>query len=354
MTEVETILSVVRIHAGDDSRVDENLTLRLSGNLPTARDGKLYHVDQYPNLTAKIYDIPGDGIENKLRAMLDSPPDIPDDDADRVSIVWPLDILKDRAGSVVGLLMPRFSGKPMREVFGAEGRDDFALEAARNLSKAIDILHEGPHVIGDFHESYVLASDSAAVTLIDTDLFHIYERQSQGGRTYRSRSGRGEYTPPELQGSQYGVAQSERDHDLFALAVVIYKLLMNGDHPFDGDYSGHEDPPPLRSRIQSGYFLYSGVREIPYRPFPDSKSWDEIPDSLRDLFLRCFEDGHDSPRSRPSAHEWTLAIEELIVPAPEDDLDSSTSDDLVQAESESAAKDHSASPPTQSHSDPRP
>ena len=225
----------------------------------------------------------------------------------------------------------------MNEVFGTESGDDFTLEVARNISKAVDILHEGPHVIGDFHESCVLLSDSAAVTLIDTDLFHISERQSRGGRTYRSLSGRGEYTPPELQGSQFGVAQSERDHDLFALAVAIYKLLMDGAHPFDGEYTGEGDPPPLRSRIQAGHFLYSSAREVPYRPFPDSKSWEEIPDSLRDMFARCFDDGHDTPRSRPSAHEWTLAIEKLIAPpAPEENFEPPTPEPIAPTPGENS------------------
>ena len=317
MTEAETVISAVRIHVDDDSRTGETLKLRSSDvNLPTVRNGKLYHVDEYPNLTAKIYDNPDGDIENKLRAMLASPPDVPDADMDRVPIVWPVDILKDRVDRAIGFLMPKSSGTPLSAIFVSpthrERQYEFALKVARSLSKAIDILHEGPHVIGDFDESSVLVSDSATVTLIDSDLFVITERHSRDRRRYWKPSGRGEYTPPELQGNQYGVAQSQKDHDLFALAVIIYKLLMDGVHPFEGEYKGEGDPLPLRSRIRDGHFCHSRTRKVPYLPSPDFQSWERIPDSLRELFVQCLDEGHYNPRYRPSAHEWTIALDSLV------------------------------------------
>ncbi len=258
------------MRAGEDSPENKLLTLRSGDNLASVRNGALYAVDEYPGLVAKIYDIPDDDIEEKLRVMIATRPDIPEEESERVSIAWPVDILKDAgpSGRVVGLLIPRFSGSRLEDIFAlsdqSESRDGFteeiSLEAARNISRAVDILHEGPHVIGDFDESRVLISDSGAVTLIDTDLFQISARQSQGGKVYRSRVGRGEYTPRELQDSgRFGVTQREKDHDLFALAVFIYKLMMGGVHPFDGEYTSGGDPPPLRVRIESGQFLHSKI-----------------------------------------------------------------------------------------------
>ena len=79
---------------------------------------------------------------------------------------------------------------------------------------------------------------SARVTLVDTDSYHITD--SASSRVYRCEVGLPEYLPREIQekmknGQTLATASLptfSKYSDLFALAVHIFALLMNGCHPF--------------------------------------------------------------------------------------------------------------------------
>ena len=72
---------------------------------------------------------------------------------------------------------------------------------------------------------------------------------------------------------------------------------MEGTHPFAGMFQGGGDPPPYEDRIVSGHFAY-GTRRVPYHPMPVAPALDILPPALRQLFVRCFDDGHFVPAAR--------------------------------------------------------
>src|SRR5439155_19445245 len=130
-------------------------------------------------------------------------------------------------------LMPRFSGvRPIIDYYHPQTRlkhcplfnYPYLLHTARNLAVAMRALHQRGYVIGDLNESNILVSDTALVTLIDTDSFQV--RDPQSGSVYRCPVGKPEYTPPELQGRSFADCNRQVEHDLFGLAVLIYQLLM--------------------------------------------------------------------------------------------------------------------------------
>ena len=260
---------------------------------------------------AKIHRRPPAGYGSKLTGMIKSPLDAPEG----ATVAWPEDILRetDSSGPVVGSVMRRVEGYSVNTYYIPKNRVKYApwfdyellLTAAKNIANAAQAVHDQGYVIGDVNESNILvASDDAAAALISADSFHPI------GESYASTLRRPEYVPPEMQGESVQ-AIADADHDLFGLALIIYQLLMEGVHPFAGVHTGEGEPPSLESRIAAGHFPHS-KRRVPCEPPPGSPQWDMLPLDLRDLFIRCFDDGHYRPEERPAAREWAQTIEKVI------------------------------------------
>jgi DNA-binding helix-hairpin-helix protein with protein kinase domain len=227
---------------------------------------------------------------------------------------------------VVGFLMPRVTGmRPLLACYNPAIRRQewplfnyrYLLRTAHNLAAAVRALHARGYVIGDVNESNVLVTETALVTLVDTDSFQV--REPHNGMVYRCPVGKPEFTPPELQGCAFAQVDRLPEHDLFGLAALIFQLLMEGTHPFAGVYQGPGDIPPYESRIASGHFPYSRRRRVPYRPKPSAPPYDLLPPTLQALFRRCFETGHVQPLERPDAYTWQSALqaaEQTLVSCP--------------------------------------
>ncbi|WP_293313809.1 tetratricopeptide repeat protein [Microcoleus sp. PH2017_08_TRC_O_A] len=295
----------------------------LGSEIARGGEGAIHPYRRDPSLVMKIYhaeklkDIDSD----KLQLMLANPPD---DSVKKnhgcVSIAWPVDLLLSIDGSeqIMGFLMPRVpmqQVRPIHDYYSPKTRREKNLgfnylslhRTARNFAGAMSALHAKQYVIGDVNESNILVYDTAIVTLVDTDSFQV--RDFQQGKVYRCRVGKAEYTPPELQGKRFADYDRTSEHDLFGLGVLIFQLLMEGTHPFAGVYQGTGDPPPTEKRILAGHFPH-GSKTVPYRPAQKAVRFDVLHPTLRQLFIRCFEDGHNNPQARPDARSWVKALDE--------------------------------------------
>jgi DNA-binding helix-hairpin-helix protein with protein kinase domain len=293
--------------------------LNLSVSLGRGGEACIYAVPSDSDLVAKIYHKPTVAHAHKLQAMLDNPPENPTASLGHTSIAWPQNLLRATDGSegIIGFLMPRIRGmRPIIDFYNPKTRRQhcplfnyqYLLRTARNLAAAFAALHNSGYCVGDVNESNILISDTALVTLVDTDSFQVCDPDNNV--VYRCSVGKPEFTPPELQNKIFAQHDREVTHDLFGLAVLIFQVLMEGTHPFSGVYQGIPEPPPYEARISAGHFTYSQKRQVPYRPTPIAPTWDILHPSLRELFLRCFEDGHNNPKLRPSAQTWLLAVAE--------------------------------------------
>ncbi|MEH2381213.1 MAG: tetratricopeptide repeat protein [Nostoc sp.] len=293
----------------------------LSLNVSLGRGGEacVYAVPSDSNLVAKIYHKPTTAHADKLQAMLANPPENPTASLGHISIAWPEDLLRaaDGKNSILGFLMPHIHGmRPIIDFYNPRTRRQhcplfnyqYLLRTARNLAAAFAALHASGYCIGDVNESNILVSDTALVTLIDTDSFQVPDRNNNV--VYRCPVGKPEFTPPELQNKTFAQHDREISHDLFGLGVLVFQLLMEGTHPFSGIFQGAIEPPPYEARIASGHFTYSEKRHVPYLPTPIAPPWEILHPALQELFVRCFEAGHNNPQLRPSAQTWLSAIAE--------------------------------------------
>lgn len=277
-------------------------------------EASIYALPWSASLVAKVYHHPDPTRARKLMTMIANPPKDPMAAHGHTSIAWPLDLLSKRDREVVGFLMPRVSGtRALIDLYNPKTRReqcpmfDYAYlhRTAHNLAIAFRALHSAGVVIGDVNESNILVTDSALVTLVDTDSFQV--RDARSGATYRCRVGKPEFTPPELQGRPYGSIDRSIYHDRFALAVIIFLLLMEGAHPFAGVYRGRGEPPTYGERIAAGQFPYGGG-SLDVEPMPLAPSFELLNPRIRELTMAAFELGHTAPYARPSAQDWRDAL----------------------------------------------
>ncbi|MGB3509011.1 MAG: DNA-binding protein [Microcoleaceae cyanobacterium] len=302
------------------------ITLDTQNSIGGGGEGRIYPVRQDSSLVAKIYHKPSDEDADKLTVMFSHPPDAPMA-AEHSAIAWPVDLLRtiNSKQQIIGFLMPRVSrASPIHIFYNPRNRREqkplfnyrYLHRTARNLVAAVNALHNSGYAIGDVNESNILVTDTALVTLVDTDSFQV--RDPYTLEIYRCPVGKPEFTPPELQGQSFRGVDRQPEHDLFGMAVLIFQLLMEGTHPFAGVYQGRGDPPTIEARIKAGHFPYSKKR-VPYRPMllaPDVKI---LHPTVQQLLIDCFEKGHEHPTERPKPTTWALALREAensLVPCP--------------------------------------
>ena len=297
----------------------KEVSLASAKALGVGGEARIYAVLDMLGQAAKVYHRPTPERGTKLAAMLANPPEDPLRGEGHVSIAWPTELLLSRNGSgvVMGFLMPRVRGmSPIIDFYHPKTRRrrhplfnyHYLLRTAHNLAACVAALHARNYVIGDLNESNILVDETALVTLVDTDSFQVPDKANS--KVYRCRVGKPEFTPPELQSVTFAWVDLKPEHDLFGVAVLLFQLLMEGIHPFAGPQPGRDEPTPLEERIAAGWFPYAPGRPCETQPMPTAPSFSSLPREIRELFLRCFVEGHAEPSKRPTAQMWQQALQE--------------------------------------------
>ena len=226
-----------------------------------------------------------------------------------VTVAWPIHVLYDEHKRLVGYIMPkidyslkftRFSSPKIRDNSYGKLTQKQVATVAKNLAITFDSLHKMGCIVCDSNEENYLIDNNGFVVLIDTDSFQI---KSNNGHVFKSAYFTPENSPAEYQTD--GKIIFTQEGDCFILAVFIFKLLMNGYHPFRGH-------PLPSSRIDStqdieikcitnGWFPYEHNRFIePPKSAPEYIDFSPI----RSGFHDCFIQGYKTPSKRPTASDW--------------------------------------------------
>jgi hypothetical protein len=283
-------------------------------------EGAIFRVADDEGLAAKIYHTTLSlELCQKLLAMCKAAPvDPAGTGAGHGSIAWPRDPLYSSSGRIIGFTMPLVDVHQFRQAhvfydpedrtgaFGSSFTWRHLMTAAQNLSSTVAAVHMRGHRVGDLRETNLLVAPTGLVVLIDCDSFQI--RDGDNGRVYHCRVGSGEYLPPELQtGVDFGRFEVDRlEADRFSLAVLVFRFLMNGTHPFQGKGALLVDCPTIERKIRRGFFPY--VAGSPVAPPEFAPRYGVVPASLRQLFERCFVLGLRDHRQRPTSLEWYQAL----------------------------------------------
>ncbi|MFM6499615.1 MAG: protein kinase domain-containing protein, partial [Dolichospermum sp.] len=289
----------------------KSITL-LGKEIANSGEAKVWRTNENGYL-AKIYHSPTPERVQKLAVMIDNSPTEPNSHLGHVSFAWPKSVLKNAQGNFVGFLMPEIKGgKELIDVYNPQRRKKLELEidwrflhtTALNIASIIAALHEAGYVLGDIKPQNILVNNRALPSIIDTDSFQI--KNPRNSKVYRCLVGSEGYTPPELMGRDFDIIEQTEVHDRFRLGVIIYQLLFGGNSPFQGKWTGAGETPEPNELIRRGLWVYgantlitAAARTIPLEiVYPD----------IQQCFLKCFNDGHKNPNSRPTAREWLEAL----------------------------------------------
>ncbi len=298
-------------------RDEHGLQVELSKVLGKGGEAEVWSVSTHTASVAKIYHVPSAHNEAKLRAMVAQPPADPTRGRGHVSICWPQALLFDPATNTnLGFLMPRIDLSRHRELFkiyNARTRQSeapdftwaYLVTAAENIASVLDSIHAKGYIVGDVNESNFFISSQALATIVDCDSMQV--RTPSG--TFHCTVAKPEYMAPELQGANLSKVLRTQPQDNFALAVLIFHLLMEGFHPYAGKWTKAGEAPSLEERIARGDSPYGSSSRI--SPSPGAPPIEILPTAIRELFVRAFYQGNRDPSRRPSAGEWQAALHTL-------------------------------------------
>jgi DNA-binding helix-hairpin-helix protein with protein kinase domain len=274
----------------------------------TGGEARVHVVSGHPELLAKLYTKKSPDIEDKLAAMITAPPPCLSLGGGYAEAVWPLDIVRDAdAGNAcVGYVMRYVRNRLRLEEIANPAicppQIDFScrLRMATNLAWMTAELQAAGYVVGDLHLGNMLADQAGCVSFIDTDSFQfVYQ-----GRLFRCEVGKREFIAPELHNKNLKNTDRTIEQDAFSLAIGIFQLLMDGNHPYQGKWIGNGQKPPLNKRIVKGIWPYSQPAPKNWRPRSVAPPLDILHPRVRKAMIRCFKRGHGDPGQRPSANRW--------------------------------------------------
>lgn len=283
-------------------------------------------VGRFAGSVAKLYHDPKQSANRaKLEAMLARPPNdvyLTVGGKRLVQFAWPTYLVEDGAGQCVGFLMPEVDGNAprllvyneMREAQNRLSPEQRSLHGrvlvAANVATLMASLHGLGHSFVDVKDENVLIyPDVGSSAFIDCDGFRIDDGR---GRVFPAELATPEYSSPEYARGAHPEQLGEA-HDRFALAIILFKLLNYGIHPFQGR--------PVSQRllnknsfgtvdcIADGLYPYGARRNAEIEPMRRSihETWDT---RTRALFDRAF--ASERPEDRPKASEWARHLRTII------------------------------------------
>lgn len=269
-------------------------------------------------LVVKLYD-PAKLAEPsapQLRRKVESMCRLPIRDQD--SLCWPREAVYDAQRNWVGYVMYRAGGvaienfcHPMKVARLAAGwsRTD-ACNVAAKFVAAVEVLHKSNILIGDVNTGNVMYDhQSGQLWLIDCDSVQL----NIGGEKFLCPVGVGAFTAPENQGAKFDQMPRSMEAERFAVAVLIYKILMLGSHPFSfcgaRVSSSGSEPADEATNIRNGNCPLGKGAGLRLPKGLWFNRWSHLPYKVKDAFIKTFRDGHSNPCARTTLLEWRHVLQ---------------------------------------------
>lgn len=283
----------------------------------TGGEGKIFAFPNDPTMLAKIFDEPQEGDRlKKVSTLIERPfSPIPPDVG---GLAFPEDWLVDSAtAEFLGYAMQRVrDAKPILGIWSPQSVDyrpfSVRYRIAANIARLfIEIeSHQSNIIFADINSQNLLVDANDAVWLIDLDSCQM---TGLNGKLLTSRIHTVDFLSPGLQGKNLSIMPRTRADERFGLAVLLFKLLMDGHHPHNGrPINAKRDVRDLSERIRRGIYPY-GNNPGNFLPPVDAPDFGFLPEKIRELFSQCFEEGFNDTSRRPSAQEWFDAFTHGVI-----------------------------------------
>ena len=269
-------------------------------------------------------------LEEKLKLMVQRPPS----SSVLNQVAWPLDVVFDSAGLFCGFVMPKLNiTHELNEVYVYPPKTGITykqkLILAQNICVVIHEVHKAGYIFGDFNPRNIGVNlSTGAVAFLDTDSYHIVLDKGKD-KAYRCNVCAPGYAAPELLNKCSAYVSSHPEYkkeayaktpldtfteetDNFALAIHMFRLLMNGYSPFNGIPEGESvsvgSPGQGDDAVKRDNYCFKKGKKPQAVAVPELET---LPRSICDLFTRAFIEGKKNPAKRPSAIEWHKALDEF-------------------------------------------
>lgn len=323
-------------HGVDEVQIGGKEIRRLGDQLDQGDSSAIFSLDKEATEAVRIFS-PSKRNENLLQAKiksmtLNSPPTTSSEQS--FSLAWPLSIAKSTDENQ--FLGYQFSLPPMetsqdileaannissekddrpasdttflssffRSLRGTEDNTEMMkYEIALNLAKLIAAVHQENHAFGELHPDKFLVDQTHVYGTECVDL-HIQGSEEN----YEGKSPLSNYAPPNDSPSELSEYQKV---DLFALAIIIFQILMKGFHPFEAQGSATTDGT-YSKMILDNEFPYRDPQTGTLEPPEEAPPYDELPETLQEKFNQIFIEGKLNPDIRPPAVDWVEVIDSLV------------------------------------------
>lgn len=289
---------------GDTVRVEGpriSKSVVLGARIGKGKEGVVYEVAGRGNKVVKIFP-----QKFRTKHRRDKVTMLVDRDLRSPGICFPEARVLNDQGEFVGYLMrTAVGGKVLSEMITnrplfkrtyPDWRKDDLIDVCLSFLKRVKAMHDLNILVGDMNEGNLMVSPNRDVWIIDTD-----SCQFEG---YVCPVGWPEFTAPEL--TSYDKLRTEQ-HELFAVAMVLFMILMTGRFAYDrADAPVLDDDDRTRFLIKEGKFAYKfrahGDRD---QPFGDAKfMWSHIDPKVKELFWETLHRDGRRYTDRPTVQEW--------------------------------------------------
>ena len=202
-------------------------------------------------------------------------------------VCWPLDIALNSDGDFVGFYMPKAEGKPVqtsmfvKPVLQKNYPDWMRIDLVSlclSFLHHVEFLHSLNILIGDINPlNLLITRDSSKIWIVDTDSFQV--------ENFPCPVGTINFTAPEIQGKNYSEFLRTKENEEFAIATMIFMMLLPGKPPYSQQGGGSP-----AENIKNMDFPYSfqgdGGRNAPQGPW--FFIWNNLPFRIKEKFDKSF------------------------------------------------------------------
>lgn len=276
----------------------ENLTL--SKKISEGGEGIIYAIKGDTSIVCKIYHPEKLTNLRKEKITLMISKTIKFD-----GICWPIDIVQNKHNEFVGYIMPAANGKTMQtsmfikpqilKNFPNFKRRDL-VNIAISFLKKMEFLHSMNVIVGDINALNILVEASGKIWFVDTDSYQI--------ENFPCPVGTVNFTAPEIQGKDYADFIRTKNHELFAVATMVFMILFPGKPPYS--QQGGESQS---DNIKKMNFPYWCSEKADVNPPEGSWNfiWSNLIKNLKEHFCMTFKNNQ-----RKEIKEWITVLERYL------------------------------------------
>ncbi len=276
----------------NDTVITNSNSLKLSKKISEGGEGIIYAVDSNKSIVCKIYhpekltNLRKDKIELMISKKIS-----------HEGICWPIDIVLNKYNEFVGYIMPAASGKTMQtsmfikpqllKNFPNFKRKDLVNISISFLGK-MKFLHSMNIIVGDINALNILVEENGKIWFVDTDSYQI--------ENFPCPVGTVNFTAPEIQGKDYADFLRTKNHELFAIATMVFMILFPGKPPY-----AQQGGESQSDNIKKMNFPYWCSEKAEVNPPEGSWNfiWANLTKKLKEHFCMTFKNNN-----RKNIDEW--------------------------------------------------